>query len=126
MEFALAVLVAGGELGLVDEGVAGDIEASGGKAGTVGVDVGICEDGLGHVCIGAGVKAFGPVLGDETRVSRNVCISGLEGVLGEGRSTGEWCLAYEEAYMSLLTQELKLLGSMLFRRYCWTESLLKL
>jgi hypothetical protein len=39
------------------------------------------------------VKTFGPVLGDEARVSGNVCVSGLERVLGEGRGTGEWCLA---------------------------------
>lgn len=73
-----AVLVAGGNFGLVDECLSPQVEARGGQADGVGVDFGIIEDIFGFICVSLGMQTFGSISWDEASVSRQVRCSWLE------------------------------------------------
>ena len=75
---SFAVLVAGGNFGLIDECLSSEVEACGGQAYGVVVDFGIIEDIFGFICVSLGMQTFGSISGDEASVSRQVCWSWLK------------------------------------------------
>ena len=72
LELSLAVLVAGGVLGLVDQGIAVQVEAGGGQAAASVVKGRAAKGVLGLVGIGLAIQTLSPVVGDEATVAGDV------------------------------------------------------
>jgi hypothetical protein len=72
LDFGLAVLVTGGILGVVDEGLWIEIAAGRGELPGIEVKSWGVEGALGHVGVGGSMETLGSVGGDESAIAGEV------------------------------------------------------
>ena len=77
MDLGFAVFTRGGQLGLIDQGILGQIEASGGKPSAIDIEPVPVEGILSDKSVALGVETISAPAGDKPKVSR------LDGILGE-------------------------------------------
>lgn len=86
----LSIFAGESGLGVVKEGLFGDVKAVRGEPAAIDIETVLAEGLLGDDGVALGIEAVGAVAGDEALVAGNDGVFGDVGILGEGMDTGPW------------------------------------
>lgn len=86
----LSIFAGESGLGVVKEGLFGDVKAVRGEPAAIDIETVLAEGLLGDDGVALGIEAVGAVAGDEALVAGNDGVFGDVGILGEGMGTGPW------------------------------------